>query len=58
MLGYATEMELPSHEAMLRVSGLADIGRKEECKDARKVNCRLKQLLEIRKLFILKRFKT
>ncbi|RMC15061.1 hypothetical protein DUI87_07241 [Hirundo rustica rustica] len=38
MFGYATEMELPSHEAMLHVSGLADIGRKEESKDAGKVN--------------------
>lgn len=40
-------MELTSHEAMLQVSGFADIGRKEECKDAGKVNCHLKQLLEI-----------
>lgn len=35
---FATETELPSHEAMLQVSGLADIGRKEESKDAGKVN--------------------
>lgn len=41
------KMELPSHEAMLQVSGLADIGRKEECKDAGEVDCSLKQLLEI-----------
>lgn len=40
-------MELPSREAMLQVSGLADIGRKEECKDAGKVSCCLKQLLEV-----------
>lgn len=45
--GYATETELPSHGAMLQVSGLADIGRKEESKDDGKVNWHLQQLLEI-----------
>lgn len=30
-LGYATEMELLSHEAMLQVGEIADIGRIEEC---------------------------
>ncbi|KAF2981914.1 hypothetical protein EK904_011868 [Melospiza melodia maxima] len=47
MFGYATETELPSHGATLQVSGLADIGRKEESKDDGKVNWHLQQLLEI-----------